>query len=77
VAAVSDRALIMLAATEESLAQEGTSPHRIRDNSLMGSFGFWWITGTWKRSTLSHYPLNRLVHVLAGFLFGRFAAGVI
>jgi len=33
--------------------------------------------GTWKRSTLSHYPLNGLVHVLAGFPFGRVAAGVI
>ena len=31
----------------------------------------------WSWQLLSHYPLNGLVYVLAGFSFGRFAAGVI
>ena len=45
-AAVSDLALIMLAATDESFAHDGISPQRIHDNSRMGSLGFWRITGT-------------------------------
>jgi hypothetical protein len=36
VLAVSDLALIMLAAADESLAHEGMSPHRISDNSDSG-----------------------------------------
>ena len=44
--AVSDLALIMLAATDESLAHEGINPHRISDNSRIDSLGFWRITGT-------------------------------
>jgi hypothetical protein len=44
--AISDLALIILAATDESFAQEGISPHRISGSSRTGSFGFWPITGT-------------------------------
>jgi hypothetical protein len=33
VAAVSDLALIIMAATDESFAHDGMSPQRIRDNS--------------------------------------------
>jgi hypothetical protein len=43
--AVSDRALIMLAALEASSAHDEMSPQRIRDSSRAGSFGFWRITG--------------------------------
>ena len=51
--AVSDLALIMLAATEESFAHDGMSPQRISDNSRMGSFGCWRVTGTgWVGATL-------------------------
>jgi hypothetical protein len=39
VLAVSDLALIMLAAPDESLAHDGMSPHRISDNWRTGSFG--------------------------------------
>jgi hypothetical protein len=46
VLAVSDLALIMLAATDGSLAHEGINPQRIRDNFRMCSLGFWRITGT-------------------------------
>jgi hypothetical protein len=46
VLAVSARALIMLAATDESFAHDGINPQRIRDKSLTGSFGCWRITGT-------------------------------
>jgi hypothetical protein len=45
VLAVSDLALIMLAAADESLAHEGINPQRIKDNSRRGSFGFCRITG--------------------------------
>jgi hypothetical protein len=45
-AAVSDLALIIWAATDESFAHEGISPQRINDNSRRGSFGFCRITGT-------------------------------
>jgi hypothetical protein len=45
VLAVSDLALIMLAATDESLAHEGMSPQRISDSSRTGSLGFWGMTG--------------------------------
>jgi len=43
--AVSERALIMLAAADGSFDQHGMSPQRISDSSRMGSFGFWWMTG--------------------------------
>jgi hypothetical protein len=46
VLAVSDLALIMLAAVDESFDQDGMSPQRIEDNSQTGSFGFWLITAT-------------------------------
>jgi hypothetical protein len=46
VAAVSDRALIMLAAPDESFAHDGTNPHRISDNWRTGSLGFCQITDT-------------------------------
>jgi hypothetical protein len=46
VLAVSARALIMLAAVDESFDHEGMSPHRISDSSRTGSFEFWRITGT-------------------------------
>jgi len=42
----SDRALIMLAATDESFAHDGINPQRIKDSSRTGSFGFWRMTGT-------------------------------
>jgi hypothetical protein len=45
VAAVSDLALIIRAAADESFAHEGMSPQRISDNSRTGSFGFWRMTG--------------------------------
>jgi hypothetical protein len=47
VAAVSDRALIILAAADESFAHEdeGISPQRISDNSRTDSFGCWRMTG--------------------------------
>ena len=40
VAAVSDRALIMLAAVDESFAHGEISPHFISASSRTGSFGF-------------------------------------
>jgi len=46
VKAVSDLALIMLAATDGSLAHDGTIPHFISDSLRMGSFGCCRITGT-------------------------------
>jgi hypothetical protein len=45
VAAVSDLALIILAAPDESFAHDGMRPQRINDNSRRGSFGFWRMTG--------------------------------
>jgi hypothetical protein len=48
VAAVSDLALIILAAADESFAHDGMRrmrPHRISDNSRTGCFGFWRMTG--------------------------------
>ncbi len=38
-AAVSDRALIIAAALDESFAHDGTSPHRTRDNSRLAVLG--------------------------------------
>jgi hypothetical protein len=46
VAAVSDLALIILAATDESLAHDGISPQRTSDSSRTGTLGFWRMTGT-------------------------------
>ncbi len=46
VAAVSDLALIMLAEPDMSFAQDGISPHRIKDSTRFGSFGCWRMTGT-------------------------------
>src|ERR1700693_632259 len=46
VAAVSDLALIILAATDGSLAHEGISPQRISESCRTGSFGCWRMTGT-------------------------------
>jgi hypothetical protein len=40
VAAVSDLALIIMAAPDMSCAHEGIKPQRISDNSRRGSFGF-------------------------------------
>jgi hypothetical protein len=40
VAAVSDLALIIMAAPDISFAHDGIKPHRINDNSRRGSFGF-------------------------------------
>jgi len=45
VPAVSDRALIILAAPEESFDQDGMSPQRISESSRTGSLGFWRMTG--------------------------------
>jgi hypothetical protein len=45
VPAVSDLALIILDAPDESFDHEGISPQRIRESSRIGSFGFWRITG--------------------------------
>ena len=45
VLAVSDLALIILAATDGSFAHDGMSPQRTNDSSRMGSFGFWRMTG--------------------------------
>lgn len=51
--AVSERALIILAAPEASFAHDGMSPQRIRDSSRIGSFGFWRMTATgWVGATL-------------------------
>ena len=44
--AVSDLALIILAAPEESFDQDRMSPHFMIDSSRIGSYGFWRITGT-------------------------------
>jgi hypothetical protein len=46
VAAVSDLALIIMAAPDMSFAHEGIKPQRISDNSRRGSFGFCRMTGT-------------------------------
>jgi hypothetical protein len=46
VLAVSDLALIILAAPDESLDHEGMSPHLINDDSRTGSLGLWRMTGT-------------------------------
>jgi hypothetical protein len=46
VAAVSDLALIILAATDESLPLDGISPQRTSDSSRTGTLGFWRMTGT-------------------------------
>jgi hypothetical protein len=46
VAAVSDRALIIIPALDMSFDHEGIKPQRIDDNSRRGSFGFWRMTGT-------------------------------
>jgi len=40
-----DRALIVLAAPDESLAHDGMSPQRISDNSRASSMGFWRMAG--------------------------------
>src|ERR1019366_7397208 len=45
VPAVSDLALIILAAIDESFAHDGMSPQRTSDNSRTGFFGFWRMTG--------------------------------
>ena len=45
VAAVSDLALIILAAPEASSAHDGKSPQCMSDGSRMGSLGFWRTTG--------------------------------
>ena len=45
VLAVSDLALIILAAPDASLAQDGTSPQRTSDRRRTGSFGSWRKTG--------------------------------
>jgi hypothetical protein len=45
VAAVSERALIILAAPDVSFAQLGTRPQRMVEIWRTGSFGFWRITG--------------------------------
>jgi hypothetical protein len=51
--AVSDLALIILAAPDVSFAHDGISPHRMSDNSRIGSLGFWRMTGTgWVGATL-------------------------
>ena len=46
VPAVSDFALIILAATDEVFAHDGMSLQRISDNSRTGSLGFWRMTAT-------------------------------
>ncbi len=43
--AVSDLALIILAAPDESFAHDGMSPQRIIESSRTGSLGFWRMTG--------------------------------
>ena len=45
-AAVSDRALIIAAAFDESFAHEGTSPQRTSDSSRLALIGFCLMTGT-------------------------------
>jgi hypothetical protein len=45
-AAVSDRALIIMAAPDMFFDHDGISPQRIKDNSRRGSFGFWRMTST-------------------------------
>jgi hypothetical protein len=45
VLAVSDLALIILAAPDESFDHEGMSPQRISDKWRTGSLGFWRMTG--------------------------------
>jgi hypothetical protein len=45
VLAVSDLALIILAATDGSFAHDGISPHFTSDSSRTGSFGCWRMTG--------------------------------
>jgi hypothetical protein len=45
-AAVSDLALIILAAPDESFVHEGIKPRRSIENSRRGSLGFWRMTGT-------------------------------
>src|ERR1700693_963122 len=45
VLAVSALALIIRAAPDKSFAHDGMSPHLIWDNSRVGSFGCWRITG--------------------------------
>ena len=44
--AVSDLALIMLAAPDESFAHDGMRPQRISDSSRIGLSGFCRMTGT-------------------------------
>ena len=44
--AVSDLALIILAAPDVSFAHDGIRPHRISEIWRTGSFGCWRITGT-------------------------------
>jgi hypothetical protein len=46
VAAVSNLALIIMAAPDMSFAHEGVKPQRTSDSSRRGSFGFWRMTGT-------------------------------
>jgi hypothetical protein len=46
VAAVSDLALIIMAAPDMSFAQGGIKPQRTSDNSHRGSFGFCRMIGT-------------------------------
>jgi len=44
-AAVSDLALIILAAADASFAHDGINPQRASDSSRTGSLGFWRMTG--------------------------------
>jgi hypothetical protein len=46
VAAVSDRALMVLAALDGDFAQDGINPHLISESCRIGSFGCWRTTGT-------------------------------
>ena len=46
VAAVSDLALIILAALDPSLAHHGIKPHGASDSSRRGSLGCWRMIGT-------------------------------
>ena len=53
-AAVSDLALIILAAPEASFDHEGSRPQRTSGNSRRGCVGFWQMTGTgWVAAMLS------------------------
>ena len=58
VLAVYERALIIRAAAEGSFAQDGMSPQRISDNSLIGPFGCWRMTRTFTPRQLTLSPRN-------------------